>query len=137
MREAGIIAGLSATVDLEVTEADTATACRSGDVPVLSTPRLVALCEEASCAALRGHLGPGQTTVATRVGFDHVGPVAVGERVTAEATLERVEGRRLMFTLSASLRSPRRAGLVGAGRLTRVLVDRDTFLAKTDVVGPG
>jgi len=42
-----------------------------------------------------------------------------------------------MFTLSASLRSPRRAGLVGAGRLTRVLVDRDTFLAKTDVVGPG
>ena len=41
--------GLSARIELEVTEADTAEAFRSGTVPVLATPRLVALCEEASC----------------------------------------------------------------------------------------
>jgi predicted thioesterase len=52
-------------------------------------------------------------------------PVRVGGRIWAEATLDRIEGRRLVFTLSAS----EEAGLVGAGKLVRVIVDRDTFLA--------
>ena len=122
--------GLCARVDLLVGEADTAVALGSGDVAVLATPRLVALCEEASCRALEGRLGAGRTTVATRLQFDHLAPVAVGATVTAEASLERVEGRRLVFTISATLRSDRNAGLVGAGRLTRVLVDREAFMVK-------
>jgi len=122
--------GLSARVDLLVAETDTAVALGSGDVAVLGTPRLVALCEEASCRAVEGRLGPGRTSVATRLQFDHLAPVAVGATVTAEASLERVEGRRLVFTVSATLRSDRNAGLIGAGRLTRVLVDREAFLAK-------
>ncbi len=122
--------GLCARVDLLVAETDTALALGSGDVAVLATPRLVALCEEASCRAVEGRLGPGRTSVATRLQFDHLAPVAVGATVTAEASLERVEGRRLVFTVSATLRSDRNAGLVGAGRLTRVLVDREAFLAK-------
>ncbi len=126
--------GLSARVDLLVTEADTAQALRSGDVAVLATPRLVALCEEASCRAVEGRLGAGRTSVATRLQFDHLAPVAVGATVTAEATLARVEGRRLVFTVSATLRSDRNTGLVGAGRLTRVLVDREAFLGKAGVV---
>jgi fluoroacetyl-CoA thioesterase len=124
------VAGLSARVDLEVGEADTALALRSGDVPVLATPRLVALCEEASCLAVAGCLADGKTTVATRIQFDHLVPAPVGATVMAEATLERVEGRRLVFTLTASLRSDARSGLIGAGRLTRVMVDRAAFLAK-------
>jgi fluoroacetyl-CoA thioesterase len=123
-------AGLTARVDLEVGDADTAQALRSGSVPVLATPRLIALCEEASCRALEGHLAPGYTSVATRVQFDHLAPAAVGALVTAEATLERVEGRRLTFTLSAALRTVDHAGLIGAGRLTRVLVDEEAFLTK-------
>jgi predicted thioesterase len=123
-------AGLAARVDLVVAEADTASALRSGNVPVLATPRLLALCEEASCQALEGHLAAGYTSVATEVQFDHVVPAAVGARVSAEATLERVEGRRLYFTLSAAVRSEDHSLLVGAGRLTRVLVDEAAFLVK-------
>jgi len=123
-------AGLTARVDLDVGEGDTAQALRTGSVPVLATPRLVALCEEASCRALDGSLAPGYTSVATRVQFDHLAPAAVGALVTAEATLERVEGRRLIFTLSAALRTADHAGLIGAGRLTRVLVNEEAFLAK-------
>jgi predicted thioesterase len=122
--------GLAANVTLEVSEADTADTLRSGDVPVLATPRLIALCEEASCRAVDGRLGAGRTSVATRVRFDHLAPVAIGTTVTAEATLVRVEGRRLTFTLSATRRSDSCAEVVGAGRLTRVLVDRSAFLAK-------
>ena len=116
--------GLSARIELEVTEADTAEAFRSGNVPVLATPRLVALCEEASCQAIEGHLPAGGTSVAKRVQFDHLVPVGVGRTVWAEATLDRIEGRRLVFTLSVS----ENGGLVGAGKLVRVVVDRDTFL---------
>ena len=123
-------AGVSARASLDVTDDDTASRMGTGDVPVLATPRLVALCEEASCRAVAGHLGEGRTSVASRVQFDHLVPVAPGATVTAEATLERVEGRRLVFTVSVSLGPKSRTGLIGAGRLTRVMVDRAVFLAK-------
>lgn len=126
--------GQSARVELEVDEVDTAIVLRSGEVPVLATPRLVALCEEASCSVVADHLPSGKTTVATRVQFDHLMPVPIGALVTAEATLERVEGRRLTFTVSASLGPGGGAGLVGAGRLTRVVVDTAAFLAKAAAV---
>jgi predicted thioesterase len=116
--------GLSARIELLVTEADTAEAFHSGTVPVLATPRLVALCEEASCKAVEGSLPDGCTSVAKRVQFDHLVPVGVGGTVWAEATLDRIEGRRLVFTLSVS----ESAGLVAAGKLIRVVVDRNAFL---------
>jgi len=118
--------GRAAKVVLEVGSGDTAVALRSGEVPVLATPRLIALCEEASLEALAGVLPPGRTTVGMRVQLDHLAPTAVGHSVTAEATLEKVEGRRLTFTVSAS----DDRGLVAAGRVTRVVVDIDQFLQK-------
>jgi predicted thioesterase len=127
--------GLSAQVELIVAEEDTAEHFRSGDVPVLATPRLLALCEEATCRATDGHLADSQASVATRVQFDHLAPVAVGSVVLAEATLVKVEGRRLIFTVSAARLEGDGGGLVGAGRLTRVVLDRGTFLAKAGATG--
>ena len=122
--------GLSAQLELTVGPEDTAEHFRSGDVPVLATPRLLALCEEATCRATDGHLDERQSSVATRVQFDHLAPIAVGSVVLAEATLVRVEGRRLTFTVTAARLGSDGGGLVGAGRVTRVVVDRATFLAK-------
>jgi predicted thioesterase len=116
--------GLSARIELQVAEADTAEALRTGAVPVLATPRLIALCEEASCKAIEDELPDKCTSVAKRVQFDHLVPVGVGGTVWAEATLDRIEGRRLVFTLSVS----ESAGLVAAGKLIRVIVDRTAFL---------
>jgi fluoroacetyl-CoA thioesterase len=118
--------GSSASVDLTVTDDDTAIAVGSGDVPVLATPRLVALFEQAAVTAVDGQLAPDQTSVGMRVQIDHLAPTAVGDTVSADATLEKVEGRRLTFTVSA--RDQR--GLVGAGKVTRVVVDRARFLDK-------
>lgn len=110
-----------------VTEADTAVAMGSGSVAVLATPRVVALCEQATCAALAGHLDPSCTTVGMRVQLDHLQPTAVGVKVDAEAVLEKIEGRRLTFMVSASDTK----GLVAAGKVTRVLVEVDRFMDKT------
>lgn len=111
---------------MTVGETDTAVALRSGQVPVLATPRVVALCEEATCEAVSGELDEGQTTVGMRVQLDHLAPTAVGGSVTAEAALEKVEGRRLVFTVSVSDAQ----GLVAAGKITRVVVEVDRFLKK-------
>lgn len=107
-----------------VTESDTAEALGSGNVAVLGTPRLIALCEQASMAALADHLPPGFTSVGMRVQLEHLQPSAVGSRVEAEAVLDKVEGKRLTFTVSAS----DERGLVACGKVTRVQVDIQRFL---------
>jgi len=118
--------GRSGQASLVVGPGDTALALGSGDVDVLATPRLISLCEEATVRAVGDLLGPGRTSVGVRVQFDHLAPVRVGSGVNAEAVLEKVEGRRLVFTVTAT----DVGGLVGAGRVTRVVVEVEGFLAK-------
>jgi predicted thioesterase len=119
-------AGLAASVSMHVDERDTAEAIGSGDVPVLATPRVVALAEQASVEAVADALDPGTTTVGYEVQLAHLAPTPVGGKVTAEATLEAVEGRRLTFRVSVNdVR-----GLVAAGRLTRVVVERARFIER-------
>jgi predicted thioesterase len=117
---------LVGTAELVVTADDTAQALATGDVPVLATPRVVGLAEEASIRAIDGELADGTTSVGYRVQLDHLAPTAIGGRVRAEATVEAVEGRRLTFRVSVSDGH----GLVAAGRLTRVVVERERFLEK-------
>lgn len=118
--------GLAATAELTVGEGDTALALGTGDVPVLATPRVVRLAEQATVLAVRDRVAEGMTTVGYRVQLDHLAPTAVGGRVQAEAMLEAVEGRRLTFRVSVSDSH----GLVAAGRITRVVVERARFLEK-------
>lgn len=118
--------GLAGKAELQVTDADTAVALGSGEVSVLGTPRVVALAEEATISAVAGHLADGETSVGMRVQLDHLAPTKVGATVIAEAHLERVEGRRLTFTVSVS----DHCGLIAAGKVTRVIVAVESFLAK-------
>ena len=112
---------------LIVADADTSLALRSGDVPVLGTPRVVALAEQATVEAVADHLpaghddrrlpGPARPTSPRR---------RSAARSSAEATLESIEGRRLTFRVSVS----DARGLVAAGRITRVIVERTRFLER-------
>jgi fluoroacetyl-CoA thioesterase len=119
--------GMAASVTRCVEESDTAIAHRSGDVPVIATPRVVALAEEATVVAVSGSLAPGQTTVGYRVQLTHLGPSPLGAKVTAEVVLESVEGRRLVFRVSVT----DGRGLVAAGYITRVVVERERFLERS------
>ena len=121
-----VAVGLKGEVRLVVGEDDTANALGSGDVDVLGTPRLVALFEQATVDALRGILDDGQTSVGMRVQIDHLQPTPVGAEIVAEAHVDKIEGRRISFTVTAS----DSGGLVAAGKVTRVVVDVDKFLSK-------
>lgn len=111
---------------LVVEQADTAAAMKSGDVHVLSTPRLIALCEEATMTALDGELDDAHSSIGMRIRVDHMQPTPVGAAVTADAVLDKIDGRRLTFTVSVS----DSGGLVAAGKITRAVVDRSRFLDK-------
>jgi fluoroacetyl-CoA thioesterase len=118
--------GLAASATLVVSDDDTALALHTGDVPVLATPRVVRLAEEATVHAIEGTLADDTTSVGYRVQLDHLAPTPVGGKVRAEATLEAIEGRRLTFRVSVSDGH----GLVAAGRITRVIVERERFMEK-------
>lgn len=123
--------GLKGEAKLVVGEADTARALGSGEVEVLGTPRLVALFEQATVAALTGVLEPGQSSVGMRVQIDHLQPTPIGAEIVVEAHLEKIEGRRITFTVTAT----DSGGLAAAGKVTRVIVDVDRFMSKCCAAG--
>jgi len=112
----------------EVTDADTAIALGSGDVPVLATPRLLAMAEDATVRAVAPWVRGPTTSVGTRIEFDHVHATPVGYKVAVRAVLVHTDGRRLQFEVTAEHPADRR--VVGHGRVTRVVVDRDVFLGR-------
>jgi fluoroacetyl-CoA thioesterase len=115
--------GAVGTASLTVRPTDLATSLGSGDVAVLGTPRLIALCEAATVAAVAGKLPDEVTTVGTRVELDHLRASRLDECVEATATLSNSEGRTLEFAVEAHDGSR----LVGKGCITRAVVDRDRF----------
>jgi fluoroacetyl-CoA thioesterase len=118
--------GLSALVELTVSDGDTAQSLGSGDVPVLGTPRVLALAEAATVAATARRIPGGVTTVGTRAEIEHRAPTPVGRLVTALATLTKVDGRKLTFEVVV------RDGeeLVAEVVVERVLLDRQRFIEK-------
>jgi fluoroacetyl-CoA thioesterase len=118
--------GLGARVELTVTDADTAQSLGSGDVPVLGTPRLLALAEAATVAATARQMPGGLTTVGTRAEIEHRAPTPVGRLVTATATLAKVDGRKLLFEVEVSDGDQ----VVAEVRVERMLLDRQRFIAK-------
>ncbi len=64
--------------------------------------------------------------VGMRVQFDHLQPTPVGAEVFAEAVLKKIDGRRITFEVSAT----DAGGLIGAGKITRVVVGIDEFMGK-------
>ena len=121
--------GATGTATIVVSDADTAIAAGSGDLPVLATPRMVALMEQAACTALAPALPPEATTVGVHVDVRHRAPSPVGATVTATARVMSVSGARVLLAVEASHDADGGPVEVGSGSHTRVLVDRATFLA--------
>lgn len=121
--------GAQGSAELVVTSYDTAIALRSGDVPVLGTPRLIALLEEATCEALRGVLSSHRTSVGIAVDVSHRRASPVGARVVAHASVVSIDDGRVVFDVHADHETPTGELVEGIarGRITRAIVDRDSF----------
>jgi fluoroacetyl-CoA thioesterase len=118
--------GLTHEIETVVTKADTAERLGSGLVPVLGTPALVGLMENAAVRALEGHLPPGQTSVGGRIDVRHLAATPVGMRVRARAELVEVESRRLVFRIEAWDEVEQ----IGKATHERFVVDVERFVKK-------
>jgi len=119
--------GLSHTSFLDVTADKLALSLGSGDLPVLATPAMMALMENAAMTAVAAHLPEGSTTVGSEISSTHLRPTVLGGRVSATALLVAVDGRRLDFAVQAQDAD---GNLLGKGTHTRYVVDRLRFMEK-------
>ena len=117
--------GLTHTSTLEVTDEKTAVSLGSGDLPVLATPAMLALMENAAMLAVAGELPQGSTTVGGHISSSHLMPTPKGATVTATAT--QADGRKLTFRVEAHDQA---GNLLGEGTHLRFVVDRERFMSR-------
>jgi len=118
--------GLKAEKRITVGPEDTAEKVGSGTLPVLATPRMIALIEATASAAVAPGLDPGTSTVGTLVNVAHTSATPVGMEVVCTAELVEVDRRRLVFKVEVFDEE----GPVGSGTHERFVVDNAKFMSK-------
>ena len=118
--------GLKNSSSTVVTDSLTANYIGSGDMPVLATPAMIALMENAAMVAVAPHLPEGSTTVGGFISSTHLKPSKIGETITAVAEVTKVEGKKIEFKVSAYSGET----LLGEGTHTRFIVERQKFMDK-------
>src|SRR5437870_11139621 len=68
--------------------------------PVLATPVMIMMMENAALNAIKPYLGSGESALGTHVDVVHLAATPVGRRVTGEAEVTKVEGRQIEFNIS-------------------------------------
>ena len=118
--------GLRYSSEIMVTDAVTAAAVGSGDMPVLATPMMMAMMENAAMLAVRDELPAGCTTVGGHIESSHLKPSRVGDVINAIAEVTKVEGKKIRFRIAAYSGNT----LLGEGTHLRFIVDRDKFMSR-------
>jgi fluoroacetyl-CoA thioesterase len=87
--------------------------------PVLATPIMIMMMENAALDAIRSYLDAGESAVGSAVSVRHFAATALGHRVTATAVVTNVTGRKIEFAVSAR----DEAREIGNGTHERTVVD--------------
>ena len=118
--------GLKHTSEITVTDAVTAIKIGSGDMPVLATPAMMALMENAAMLAVASELPECSTTVGGHIESSHLKPSKIGDKVSATAEVIKVDGKKIEFKVSAYSGDT----LLGEGTHLRFIVDKERFMSK-------
>lgn len=94
--------------------------------PVLATPVMIMVMENAALNALKPYLEPGESALGTQVAIRHLAASPAGRPVTGEAEVTKVDGRRIEFRIRA-LEGKK---LIGEGTHERAIVNVARFTAK-------
>lgn len=87
--------------------------------PVLATPIMIMVLENAALNAIKPFLDPGESAVGTRVDVSHTAPSPLGATVIGTAEVTRVDGRQIEFAVRARDQHEE----IGFGSHARVVVD--------------
>lgn len=120
--------GLTHEITFSVTKKDSAKEVGSGTLDVLATPIMIARMEQAAWTAVAPHISPESSTVGTLMNVEHVSATPLGMDVTCQAELTEVDGRRLVFRVTAHDAK----GLIGEGTHERAIIQSDRFVEKAN-----
>lgn len=120
--------GIKGYQEITVTAEDTAKAYKSGTLDVLATPRMAALMEETAWKSVAEELEAGMGTVGIRLELDHLAPTPVGMKVYCESALEKADGRKLVFSVTAK----DERGEIGRAVHERFIVEEEKFQNKAN-----
>ena len=101
--------------------------------PVLATPIMVLVMENAALNAVRAYLEPGESALGTVVDIRHLAATPVGQHVTAEAEVTEVDGRRIVFAVTARDEIEE----IGKGIHERMVVDLRRLTQRLDAKASG
>lgn len=121
-----LVPGIRLTTTRTVSANDTAAVYGSGLHDVLSTPAMIAFMEQTAMQAVEACLNEGEGTVGTEVNIRHLKATPVGMTVTCTATLQEVNGNRLLFHVEAD----DEIGKIGEGQHERFIINNQRFKEK-------
>ena len=121
-----ITIGVKGKQSLTVTQQQSAKTMGSGTLDVFATPAMIALMEQTAWKSIVPYLDSNQSSVGTRLDITHEAPTPLGMTVTCESELVEIDGRRLVFTVTASDDK----GIIGKGIHERFLIQEDSFQEK-------
>lgn len=121
-----IIEGKKWTEEKIVEEKDSAINMKSGTLPVFSTPSMAAFMEYTAWKSLAEELEQGQTSVGIHISIDHQKGTLIGEKVTATATIKKIENQQIFFEIEVFSKN----ALIGKAKHIRFIVDKDRFMEK-------
>ena len=91
--------------------------------PVLATPVMIMVMENAALNAMKPYLDAGESALGTRVDVRHLAATPAGRRVIGEAEVTGVDGRRIAFTIRAKDGTE----VIGIGTHERMVIDLAKF----------
>jgi fluoroacetyl-CoA thioesterase len=94
--------------------------------PVLATPIMIMMMENAALNAIKPYLGVGESALGTRVDVRHLAATPAGRSVTANAEVTKVDGRHIEFRIDATDGAEK----IGVGVHERMLIDVGKFLQR-------
>ena len=118
--------GIKGREEILVSETNSARSMGSGTLDVFATPAMIALMEKTAWMSVAPHLEEGWGTVGTLLNVTHDAPTPFGMKVWCESELLEIDGRRLVFQVTAF----DEAGKIGEGTHKRVIVSSQRFLDK-------
>jgi len=118
--------GAKGFAEIIVSISDLAVNVGSGSLDVLATPKMAMLMEKAACSCISEFLETNETTVGTELNIQHLSPTPIGMKVYAEAEIIDVNGREIVFKVTAYDES----SIIGSGTHKRFAVLVDKFMAK-------
>lgn len=123
--------GITGKSEVLVDNSNTAKAMGSGDLEVFATPAMIALMEKAATLAVAECLPEGSSTVGTMINVKHIAATPVGMNVAARATLNQIDGKRLVFEVEAFDGKDK----IGEGQHERFIINVEKFMARTNGKG--